>query len=94
MCTYRFKFSVVHYTNSMRCWFSPTAPWSKGFTQENRPFNPRINMPLALFTVLFKRTELIDREKQPVKAFYFAMNSPGQEKNLNVSAAFSLTARR
>ena len=48
-------------------------------------------MSLALFTVLFKSTELIDRKKQPVEAFYFAMNSPGQEKNLNVSAAFSLT---
>ena len=65
-------------TNSICCCrFSRTAaPWSEGLTQENCPFKPRINMSLALFTVLFNRSWLMGK-KQPFTAFYFAMNSPG-----------------
>ena len=56
--TGRFKLSVIHYTNSMCCWFSFPSPWSEGFTQEDLPFKPRINRSLALFKVLFNVADL------------------------------------
>ena len=56
-----FKLSVIHYTNSICCWFSFPSPWSEGFTQEDRPFKPRINRSLALFKVFFNAAEVRSR---------------------------------
>ena len=65
--------------------FREKGEWNTGIKNCVQPpyLKRRINTSLALFAVLFTRSWLIDLIKQPVTAFYFAMNIPDHKKNLN-----------